>query len=113
MKKLFTFPALLFVIFSSFAQDRYYPLNGDAKEVLNGLNGTLGTGTGAPTPTTDRFNVANSALYFDGGDSIAIPITGMLGSEFSFSAWLLYPSAPSNMRTWFTVGNHLTTDEFA
>lgn len=111
MKTIFTF-LLSFISFVALSQDRIYPLDGNANEILNGLNGTMGTGINQPTPTTDRFNRDSSALYFNGDDFINLPITGMTAPTYTVSAWLSYPNVLNNVRMWFTVGNHSTTDQW-
>lgn len=107
---------LLFIILiggSLDAQDRYYPLDGNSNEMLNNFNGVFGSGSNAPTAAMDRFNNPNGALNFDGDDYIDIPVTGMTNAEFTVAAWITFPAPSPNLRMWFTVGNHSTTDQFA
>jgi hypothetical protein len=81
MSQKFTFYIFaLFVSLFSIGQTPYahYPLDGNANDISgNNLNGTL---NGSPAPTTNRLNVANKAMVFDGsGDYIALPV------EFDFA----------------------------
>jgi len=63
----------------------YYPFNGDAND--NSVNNKHGIVNGA-TPTTNRFDYANAAYYFDGVDDyIAIPDSFMITNEFTICFW--------------------------
>jgi len=100
---------ITFILISSVAlcQTRIYPLDGNAIEI-NGMNGTMGSGSHQPLSTTDRNNNPNSALSFDGDDYISIPITGINTNEYSVSAWVTcyaIPTAGSNVRAWFGMGD--------
>lgn len=64
-----------------------YALNGNAAEPISGLTGTM-IGT---TPTSDRFNNPNSAMYFSGqGQFIELPDNPLLkpSEAISFSCWI-------------------------
>ena len=113
MRKLLTLFFVLFA-FGLNAQDRYYKLDGNASESTNSsLNGTFGSGTSSPIPTTDRFNNPNSALSFDGDDYISIPVTGLINNEYSFAAWVYLTTAPASLRSWIAIGNPNTSNQFA
>lgn len=64
-----------------------YALNGNATEPISGLTGTLS----GPTPTVNRFNTPNSAMYFNGQTQfIELPDDPLLkpANAISFSCWL-------------------------
>ena len=64
-----------------------YPFNGNANEVITGTrNGVL---VSAPTLTSDRFGMANSAYYFNGSNYIyqAAPVINPVPTTFSLSVW--------------------------
>lgn len=104
MKKLFLAILLLNSSFI-FAQNRHYPLDGNANETINGYNGVLATGNSTPIATTDRLGNPSGAMYFDGNDYISLPdTTGMNGSEFTISAWINYSAQATILRYWFCYG---------
>jgi hypothetical protein len=74
---------------------RYYPFNGNAKDLSP--NAQHGTVVGA-TLTTDRFGHPNSAYFFDqtATNRIDIPINGLLLNQYSYSAWALLSNLPAN-----------------
>jgi Concanavalin A-like lectin/glucanases superfamily len=91
MKKLLTF-SLIIKFFYANAQTpiAFYPLNGNANDVIGTLHGTV---NGA-TLTTDRFGVTNNAYSFDGNDFIsfsAVPTT--VSNNWTLSAWVMPSSA--------------------
>ena len=64
-----------------------YALNGTGSEPINNLTGTLS----AVTPTVDRFNNANSAMYFNGTTTsyIELPNSPLIKpNAISFSGWV-------------------------
>ncbi|GAB3554663.1 LamG domain-containing protein [Spirosoma fluminis] len=71
-------------------------MNGNANDASGkGFNGTLKAGgaqwgAGMPTPTADRFGVANMAYQFDKGGNIEIPYNSALNpsKEISISMWI-------------------------
>ncbi|HZL78069.1 MAG TPA: LamG domain-containing protein [Candidatus Limnocylindrales bacterium] len=72
----------------------HYPFNGNANDASgNGNNGII---NGA-TLTTDRFNRANSAYYFDGNSWITMPQTRFLdgASNATISVWVVIKSGTS------------------
>jgi hypothetical protein len=113
MKTIYTTLLLLFISINTFSQIRIYPLDGNANEILSGLNGTMGTGIHLPTTTTDRFNNLNGALFFDGNDYIQIPTTGILNDSFAVTAWVTVSSFPgfSIDQDLFSVGDHSSIGE--
>lgn len=100
---------LIFACTYSLAQIRYYPLDGNANEIINNQNGILGGGTNAPTPTTDRFNNPASALSFDGDDHIILPVQGFNTPEYSICGWIMAYSFPvaTTFRAWFAMGDNV------
>ena len=72
----------------------YYPLDTNANDASgNGNNGII---NGA-TSTTDRFNRANSAYYFDGNSWITMPQTRLLdgANNATISVWVVIKSGTS------------------
>ncbi|GAB3498488.1 hypothetical protein GCM10027341_20190 [Spirosoma knui] len=71
-------------------------MNGNANDASGkGFNGTLKAGgaqwgAGTPTPTADRFGVANMAYQFDKGGNIEIPYNSALNpsKEITISMWI-------------------------
>jgi PKD repeat protein len=64
-----------------------YALNGNATETVNNLHGNMST---AVAPTVDRFNTANSALYFSGSPAsmVKLPSSPLIKpNSLTFSAW--------------------------
>jgi len=111
MKK---FHILLFLLpLLSNAQVRIYPLDGNANEIINGQNGTLGTGSNSPIDTSDRFGNPHSAYYFDGGDIIDIPVSGLLNTSYSISAWVSSTSLPSfpGIQDFVAIGTYGSSDQ--
>lgn len=95
------------------AQSRIYPLDGNAEEIVNGFDGTLGPGIEAPTDTTDRFGNPSGAMYFNGDDHIEIPIGGLTTDEFSVSAWLLVSTNPGSLQMdYYAVGDDAQDQAF-
>ncbi|MEO0312012.1 MAG: hypothetical protein RIQ89_1669, partial [Bacteroidota bacterium] len=75
---------------------RKYPLDGNALEILQGFNGTLGTGPNTPISTSDRFGNGNGAMFFDGNDFISIPTTNLLSPTYTYAAWVTISQLPVN-----------------
>ncbi|MGJ4746169.1 LamG domain-containing protein [Leptospira sp. SA-E8] len=85
---------------SSIGLVHYWPLDGDAKDIVGGLDLTAVSGT--PTLTTDRFGFSGRAYYYDGGgayhqSSTNGPtfFTGNV-SSFTVSAWVKGKFPPGN-----------------
>lgn len=63
-------------------------------ESSNGLDGTLKTGhqfwgAGVPSWTTDRYGVANKAIYFDKGANVEVPYNTKLNPQtMTISLWM-------------------------
>jgi len=92
MKKIFV-SLFSFITISFFSQNltsslsACYALDGTGAEPINNLTGTLS----AITPTVDRFNNPNSAMYFNGTVSsyISLPNNPLLKpTSVSFSGWV-------------------------
>jgi gliding motility-associated-like protein len=79
-----------------------YALNGNASEPINNLTGVLS----AVTPTVNRFNAPNSAMYFSGviGSIIKLPASPLIKptNDVSFSIWVK-PDALSMMEVIHTT----------
>jgi len=80
-----------------------YPFNGDATDASgNGLDGTAmagyaAWGGGTPVLTTDRFDKADKAYYFDGGANIEVPYTTILNpGMITLSWWIYMEERPNN-----------------
>ena len=83
----------------------YYPFNGNASdESGNGLHGYVNYAS----LTTDRFNVPNSAYYFDGtNDWIRISDTPQLiVSDVTISAWVRWDGAEYNDNNHAIISNY-------
>ncbi len=87
-----------------------YPLNGNANEPINNLNGVLS----AVTPTLDRFGTPNSAYYFNGTASnfIELPDNPLIKptNGVSFSCWVK-PSVAIDQYVIFTRNPATSTFE--
>ncbi len=110
MKSVLFFATILLCFTSASAQVNLnngltacYALDGNAIEPISGLTGTLS----GPTPTVNRFNAPNSALYFNGiNQFIELPDNPLLkpANAMSFSCWL-YGTQLSNFYIMLTLNN--------
>ena len=108
MKRLLLLVCIPICTAAVLGQIRIYPLDGNAVEIVSGLDGTLGTGTAEPVNATDRFGNTFGAMYFDGDDQIEIPVIGLTTNEFSVSAWLLVSVNPASLQMdYYAVGDNV------
>lgn len=72
----------------------YYPLNGIATDASG--NGHDGVMYGAPTPTSDRFAIPNSALNFDGVDDqiLVADSPDQQCANITVAGWFYFDQAP-------------------
>jgi len=111
MKKIFYLLAFSFGVQTLASQNlsvglsACYPFNGNANDLISGLNGTLN----AVTPTLDRNNQTNSAYAFSGSPSsyIELPDHPLLKSTtgLSFSSWIKISSFTASDMILFTKNN--------
>jgi len=90
----------------------HYNFNGNANDVSgNGHHGTVYNAT----LTTDRFNNANKAYYFDGnGDYIDIG-DWQMGGEMSICVWVKHAGFSGSVNNWarvFHFGNSMAYDDW-
>ena len=80
------------VIHSQSCLVAHYPLDSNAVDISgNGLNGSVN----GPVPTTDRFGLVNSAMFFDGiDDNIEVTSNSLFNfgtsDDFTVSCWLRF-----------------------
>lgn len=80
----------------------YYPFNGDAVDASGNLNdgvltaGYAAFGGASPVLTTDRFDVADKAFYFDQGANIEIPYSTILNPGMLSISWWIYMEERTN-----------------
>lgn len=106
MKKLLSISILLVCLsIVGFSQNLHYPFDGTTNDLESGQNGTI------PNPifTYDFFGNKNSAIVFDGNDSIVVN-TAFFGAgklNFSFSGFVMIDEAYDGEHTIFNIGENV------
>lgn len=88
----------------------YYPLDGNAKEMLGTTQGIDGLLVGV-TPASNYKGIAGKALHFEDNQHVAIPdhdVFDLNNGDYSISLWVKYQASPDGYSMILTKGGYTT-----